>query len=78
MSNVTGRRFRTKPECLFSTDDIAAAGSFARDSSTPCCEERQAARPMRLPGNRLAWRGRVLPADWLDALEPVQHERRRP
>ena len=69
ISNVTAGDFRTKPDCLFSTDDIAAAGIIrSRTALHRAVKSGRLPRPMRLPGNRLAWRGRVL-ADWLDALE---------
>lgn len=61
--------FRDRPNDLFSTDDLAAAGIVRSRSSL-----RRAIRcgrlpaPVRLPSNRLAWRGQVL-ADWYSGLE---------
>jgi predicted DNA-binding transcriptional regulator AlpA len=69
ISSITAGDFRIKPERLFSTDDIAAAGIIrSRTALHRAVKSGRLPRPMRLPGNRLAWRGRVL-ADWLDALE---------
>jgi hypothetical protein len=69
ISNATAGDFRTKPECLFSSDDVAAAGIIrSRTALHRAVKSGRLPRPIRLPGNRLAWRGKVL-ADWLDGLE---------
>src|SRR5262245_16682311 len=68
-STATVGDFRAKPDRLFSADDIAAAGIIrSRTALFRAIRYGRLPAPIRLPGGRLAWRGRVI-ADWLDDLE---------
>lgn len=67
--STTVADFRAKPDCLFSADDIAAAGIVgSRSGLRRAIQGGKFPRPIRLPSGRLAWRGAVI-AEWLDGLE---------
>lgn len=68
-STVTAGDFRKKPDCLFSTDDVAAAGIVrSRTALRRAVRDGKLPRPIRLPSGYLAWKGQTV-ADWLDGLE---------
>lgn len=68
-STTTPAAFLSKPDCLFSAHDLAAAGLIgSRAALARAIGAGKIPRPIRLPSGRLAWRGRVI-ADWLDRLE---------
>lgn len=68
-SSATIADFRAKPGCLFSADDIAAAGIVgSRSGLRRAIQGGKFPPPIRLPSGRLAWRGVVI-AEWLDGLE---------
>lgn len=73
-STKTIADFRSRPDDLFSTDDLASAGIVrSRSSLRRAVQNGKLPAPVRLPSNRLAWRGEVL-AEWYDGLE---HRARR-
>jgi len=69
VSSTTVADFRTKPDCLFSAEDIAAAGIVgSRSGLRRAIQNGKFPHPIRLPSGRLAWRGAVVAA-WFDKLE---------
>lgn len=69
VSSTTIADFRAKPGCLFSADDVAAAGIVgSRSGLRRAIQNGKFPHPIRLPSGRLAWRGAVI-AEWLDGLE---------
>lgn len=61
--------FREKPDCLFSADDVAAAGLVgSRSGLRRAIAKGSFPAPVRLPSGRLAWLGKTV-SDWFAALE---------
>jgi predicted DNA-binding transcriptional regulator AlpA len=69
ISQSTPADFRAKPESLFGTHDVAAAGLVgSRTGLARAINAGKFPRPLRLPSGKLCWKGATIAA-WIDSLD---------